>query len=44
MISRRLEIFHGIKAMSAMYAMLGLSFLFCYYGVIGNIQDIEQKR
>jgi hypothetical protein len=43
-VTARLGIFHGIKAISCMYAMLGLSFLFSWYSIIGNVQDIEQKK
>ena len=43
-MASRLGMFHGIKALSCIYAMLGISFLFTWYSIIGNIQDIEQKK
>lgn len=43
-LAKSLRVFNGIKAVSALYAMVGLSFLYCWYSIIGNVQNIEEKR
>jgi hypothetical protein len=43
-LAKRLSVFNGIKAISIVYAMLGLSFLFSWYSVISSPQEVEQKK
>ena len=38
---KRLNIFNGIKAVSILYAILGMTFLFSYYSILANPQEVE---
>ena len=41
---KRLNVFNGIKAVSILYAILGMTFLFSYYSIIANPQEVELKK
>ena len=44
MLAKRLRVFNGVKAISIVYAMLGISFLFSWYSVISSPQEVEKKK
>lgn len=33
---RNLRIMNGLKVILSLYALLGSSYLFCYYSIVGN--------